>query len=415
MSRSTMTRAAFALALTAAVLSASSSCDDGSIERVTILPGITDSAAEGGGGEPPASMDADTPDALPPCEGDDCPACGNATQEGDEECDDGNEQRGDGCSARCTLETAHPAAPCGDGTHAEEEECDDGNIVSGDGCDEQCRTERCSNRRVDVGEDCDPPSEDTCDAECLRLLPNCGDGLFQANEGEQCDDANDVRGDGCHVCRLECGNGKLERGIGEECEPLFALEGTCDAETCKRLPACGDGEVQVEAGEECDPSDGVTCINCEVHTIDLPDAGHDECVPLPAPAVAITNGTFDSDVASWTARARIVTQRATEGAGSLRTAFEALEDGDAGYEISGAYQCVFVTPGAQYLLKLKYQIPAEVAAEVSPSLILREYANQDCTGASTPASSPALGNMRGGWVERQGLVNIGAGGRSLFL
>ena len=35
------------------------------------------------------------------------------------------------------------------------EDCDDGNQVGGDGCASDCRMERCGNGRVDPGEDCD--------------------------------------------------------------------------------------------------------------------------------------------------------------------------------------------------------------------------------------------------------------------
>ncbi|MBI2175693.1 MAG: DUF4215 domain-containing protein [Parcubacteria group bacterium] len=48
-----------------------------------------------------------------------------------EQCDDGNNISGDGCSAICTIETT---GVVGDGVLNIGEECDDGNTVSGDGC-----------------------------------------------------------------------------------------------------------------------------------------------------------------------------------------------------------------------------------------------------------------------------------------
>ena len=63
------------------------------------------------------------------------------------------------------------------------EECDDGNNVSGDGCSSVCLNEF------------------------------CGDGQTQAPAGEQCDDGNNVSNDGCSsTCQLEtvCGNGVIE-------------------------------------------------------------------------------------------------------------------------------------------------------------------------------------------------------------
>lgn len=247
---------------------------------------------------------------------------------------------------------------------------------------------------------------DACEA------PVCGDGVRQGDEA--CDD-------GDIASEAECGDGVIEGADGEECEPALALEGTCDAATCKRLPVCGNGAVEPEIGEECDPSDGITCVNCRDYDPPDPDAGVDEhvpCTPLPVPVVSIANGTFDADVASWVPRTRITTARASEGAaqpGSLRMTFEALSDGDGGYEVSGAYQCVFVSPGADYVLALQYQVPAAVPAEVSPMLMLRAYENADCTGASTALAAPALGSAHGAWTAREGRVSIGADAKALFV
>jgi cysteine-rich repeat protein len=80
-----------------------------------------------------------------------------------EECDDGNNITGDGCTPECVLEY------CGDGlinnnmsqrtvaAHLAKplEECDDGNTVNGDGCDWDCQREICGNKVVQSGEECD--------------------------------------------------------------------------------------------------------------------------------------------------------------------------------------------------------------------------------------------------------------------
>src|SRR5687768_3373571 len=57
--------------------------------------------------------------------------CGDGIVLGREQCDDGNQGDGDGCSAACRWE---PLASCGDGTRDRFEECDDGNVVDEDGC-----------------------------------------------------------------------------------------------------------------------------------------------------------------------------------------------------------------------------------------------------------------------------------------
>jgi cysteine-rich repeat protein len=63
--------------------------------------------------------------------------CGNSIIEPPEECDDGNQVSGDGCSADCMREESQ----CGNGQLEAGEECDDGNEVNGDGCDSECRNE----------------------------------------------------------------------------------------------------------------------------------------------------------------------------------------------------------------------------------------------------------------------------------
>lgn len=62
--------------------------------------------------------------------------CGNGAVDLAEECDDGNTDNGDGCSARCTIEFL-----CGNSVLDIEEECDDGNVVGGDGCSAECQFE----------------------------------------------------------------------------------------------------------------------------------------------------------------------------------------------------------------------------------------------------------------------------------
>src|SRR5262245_64750215 len=65
--------------------------------------------------------------------------CGDGILDPGEECDDGNNANGDGCSATCTKEP--PGGFCGDGIVQPPEECDDGNNVNGDGCSATCKLE----------------------------------------------------------------------------------------------------------------------------------------------------------------------------------------------------------------------------------------------------------------------------------
>ena len=70
------------------------------------------------------------------CEADRClpaPVCGDWVKAPSEECDDGNQDDGDGCTAACRL------ARCGDGhLWVGVEACDDGDDVDGDGCNTDC-------------------------------------------------------------------------------------------------------------------------------------------------------------------------------------------------------------------------------------------------------------------------------------
>jgi len=78
-------------------------------------------------------------------------ACGNGRIEAGEDCDDGNQEDGDGCSRLCRLEAGYtcatpgipckPAPRCGDGVVESSvgEVCDDGNQKDGDGCSADCK------------------------------------------------------------------------------------------------------------------------------------------------------------------------------------------------------------------------------------------------------------------------------------
>ncbi len=96
--------------------------------------------------------------------------CGDGLLSSGEECDDGNTNSGDGCSADCVVEF------CGDGIAQGglNEECDDGNTIPGDGCDDQCKIEQkptptpsptptpqdpCGNGSIEPGEQCELASD----------------------------------------------------------------------------------------------------------------------------------------------------------------------------------------------------------------------------------------------------------------
>ncbi|WP_373046384.1 DUF4215 domain-containing protein [Vulgatibacter sp.] len=115
--------------------------------------------------------------------------CGDGRLKGDEACDDGDLDDGDGCSSVCTIESGFvcPTAgaacrpiQCGDGFVDGDEACDDSNTTAGDGCSSTCA--------VETGHACPPTG-----GACHPIV--CGDNIVDAGEG--CDDGNRVSGDGC--------------------------------------------------------------------------------------------------------------------------------------------------------------------------------------------------------------------------
>ncbi len=141
-------------------------------------------------------------------------------RENGEECDAGRDTSGEygGCTLDC-LRSLY----CGDGViQPEHEQCDDGNEADGDGCSascgleagfacqtvsskSECRSLLCGNGKLDEGEQCDDGAENNvggygkCNSEC-HFDTYCGDGIVQ--EGfEQCDDG---AGNGSSSCSKSC-------------------------------------------------------------------------------------------------------------------------------------------------------------------------------------------------------------------
>jgi len=249
-----------------------------------------------------------------------CPGCGNGVLEPDEDCDDGNTNSCDGCSALCQVEIG---LVCGDGIQNVgcSEECDDGNTINEDGCSAVCLKEVCGDGVLQTlrGEQCDdgntqdgdccssgcqiePPSTlcrpaaGSCDLEefCTAASPNCpfdvksssvcrpSSGSCDLAEvcdginnfcpidqvlpgGSSCDDFSSCTGpdqcvNGSCIGGLLCGDGTKQGLCGEECDDSNLLDGDGCSSLCI-LEFCGDGIVQTGIGEVCDdggvvPGDG---------------------------------------------------------------------------------------------------------------------------------------------------------------
>ena len=187
---------------------------------------------------------------------------------------------------------------CGDGLTDSQtgEQCDDGNEVSGDGCEPgtcefscEADTDCDDSLACNGSETCDTsthacaPGTDaadgtTCtlaeggDGECrfgtCRVV-GCGNGL--PDDGEDCDDGNEISNDGCEAdCTLTC-------VVDEDCAEIDTT--VCDgADTCDvatntcvggELLDCDDGDPCTD--DSCDPVEG--CIN-DASPYDMDEDGH---------------------------------------------------------------------------------------------------------------------------------------------
>ncbi|MBZ5713854.1 DUF4215 domain-containing protein [Nannocystis pusilla] len=132
------------------------------------------------------------------------PVCGNGEVEGNEECDDGNQDAGDGCEPNCL-----PTPVCGNEIVEQGEACDDGNNEDGDECSADCQTATpaavCGDNTVQDPEQCDDGNDvpgDGCEPDCTVSPPMCGNGKVEGTE--QCDDGNDINGGPGDFCKNDC-------------------------------------------------------------------------------------------------------------------------------------------------------------------------------------------------------------------
>ena len=183
--------------------------------------------------------------------------CGNGVLTSNKQCDDGNTNSGDGCSSTCQLEpgwtcrvAGKPCTPtCGDGKVELGKECDDGNTDNGDGCSSTCQIEpgwgcsgspsvctqaKCGNGTVETGEACD------CGTDPNNLPAGCTgpNGLFNG-DGSGCSNTctkepicRGTNGTGTtHACTTSCGNGNIE--TGEQCDDGNQVDGDGCSSRCQ--------------------------------------------------------------------------------------------------------------------------------------------------------------------------------------
>lgn len=144
----------------------------------------------------------------------------------------------------------HPLdSECGDGVVDDGEACDDGNDVDTDACTNSCN------------------------------VAVCGDGIVHVGV-EQCEDGNDIDGDGCtNACTVAaCGDGIVYVGA-EECDDGNLEDGDACVECMNAV--CGDGVVQAGL-EECDGGSDClpTCRTCADSDIKAIATGGHTCALL---------------------------------------------------------------------------------------------------------------------------------------
>ncbi len=121
--------------------------------------------------------------------------CGNSYREAGEDCDDGDTEEGDGCSASCQVEpgwtcdvSAEPSAcapACGDGLTVADEPCD-GDDLGG----ESCESLGYYGGTLACAGDC------TFELGGCEAAGFCGDGIIHPERGEECD-GDTVPADAC--------------------------------------------------------------------------------------------------------------------------------------------------------------------------------------------------------------------------
>ncbi|WP_434422235.1 DUF4215 domain-containing protein [Nannocystis pusilla] len=149
---------------------------------------------------------------------------------------------------------------CGNGAKEDGEACDDGNNVDTDACID-CKMATCGDGFVWTGEElCDDGPDNGPGKDCNEMCQPGSCGDGEVGPGETCDDGNDDDTDDCAGCQVaSCGDGHVWAGE-ENCDDGNDLD-TDDCTNACEPADCGDGIVW-EGMEECDDENLVDTDGC---------------------------------------------------------------------------------------------------------------------------------------------------------
>ena len=271
-------------------------CSDDAASTSNSGTGSTDS------GIASLSGDADAGDGDPGGDGEPDPGeCGNGVVEGTEQCDDGNLQDNDGCSATCTDETGQ-MLPCGGKIYACGDTIDNDGDGKIDGMDPEC-TSPCDD---DEGtfQTALPGQNVDCWSDCY-WDGDSGAGNDKCEWNLKCDPENPGAGTNCEydpnwgMCDLEQPNPCIDI-----CSPI--TPNGCDCFGCCEINGLfiylGNGSCaldNLDACETCTFHEG--CNNpCEPELCELcfgqdPSELPEECGPDPACPDGFDSCTVDAD------------------------------------------------------------------------------------------------------------------------
>ncbi len=290
--------------------------------------------------------------------------CGDGNLDGDEQCDDGNNQDGDCCSAACTFEAVESECPddgneCTDdvcnatGTcvHPDNtDSCDDGN-----GCtsDDVCSNGQCAGEIAPIGTECNtfnPCFDGACNADgtCVPTAntdpcndfnactgnDTCGNGLCAGTPltGTTCNDGNACTGDGT------CQQGTCAPGAplpaGTACASDFNV---CTDDVCNANGQCAHpfNNAPCDDGNVCTPggacAEGACVLGATTSTTTTSTTSTTVSTTSTSSSTSSTSTTTTSTTTTSTSTTSTTLQACTEDApcddGDLCNGQESCEGG----------------------------------------------------------------------------------------